>query len=70
MLRAQLLGHVHLFATLWTVARQAPLPRGFPRQESWSGLPFLVTGDLPDSGIKATSASPALANQGEGAWKK
>ena len=31
--------HVWLFVTLWTVARQAPLPMGFSRQESWSGLP-------------------------------
>ena len=27
-------------ATPWTVAHQAPLPMGFSRQESWSGLPF------------------------------
>ena len=26
------------FATLWTVARQAPLSTGFPRCEYWSGL--------------------------------
>ena len=32
---------------------------GFPRQESWSGLPFPSPGDLPDPGIKP--ASPALA---------
>ena len=25
---------------LWTVAHQAPLSMGFPRQENWSGLPF------------------------------
>ena len=25
---------------LWTVAHQVPLPMGFSRQESWSGLPF------------------------------
>ena len=24
----------------WTVACQAPLSMGFPRQEYWSGLPF------------------------------
>ena len=24
----------------WTVAHQAPLSMGFPRQEYWSGLPF------------------------------
>ena len=30
--------HVRLFATLWTVALQAPLRIGFSRQEYWSGL--------------------------------
>ena len=30
---------VRLFATLWTVARQAPLSMGFSRQEYCSGLP-------------------------------
>ena len=28
---------------------------GFPRQESWSGLPFPSPGDLPDPGIKTKS---------------
>ena len=28
---------------------------GFPRQEYWSGLPFLPPGDLPDPGIKPRS---------------
>ena len=27
-------------AAPWTVALQAPLSMGFPRQEFWSGLPF------------------------------
>ena len=50
------------FATPWTVARQAPLLMGFPRQEYWSGLPFPSPGDLPDPGIKPTSLGPpALA---------
>ena len=31
---------VQLFATLWTVAHQAPLSIGFSRQEYWRGLPF------------------------------
>ena len=31
---------VWLFATLWTVAHQAPQSMGFSRQEFWSGLPF------------------------------
>ena len=53
---------VQLFATPWTVAHQAPLFMGFPRQEYWSGLPFPTLGDLPNPGIKLTSlASLALA---------
>ena len=48
-----------LCVTVWTVALQAPLSMGFPRQEYWSGLPFLAPGDLLDPGIKC--ASPALA---------
>ena len=43
---------VQLFATPWTVARQAPLAMGFPRQEYWSGMPCLPPGDLPDPGIE------------------
>ena len=45
---AQSLSHVQLFATPWTVAHQAPLFMGFPRQEYWSGLLFLSPRDLPD----------------------
>ena len=39
-------------ATSWTVAYQAPLSMGFPRQEHWSGLPIPSPGDLPDPGVK------------------
>ena len=46
---------VQLFATLWTVAHQAPLSMGFSRQEYWSGLPCPPPGDLPDPGIKPES---------------
>ena len=54
--------HVSLFATLWTIASQAPLSLGFSRQDYWSGLPFPSPGDLPNPGIKPTSLiSPALA---------
>jgi len=49
------------FATPWTVALQAPLSMGFPRQEYWSGLPFPPPEDLPDPGIGP--ASPALAGR-------
>jgi len=45
------------FLTPWTVAHQAPLSMGFPRQEYWSWLPFPSTGDLPDPGIKPTSSA-------------
>ena len=31
--------HVQLFATLWTIAGQAPLSMESSRQEYWSGLP-------------------------------
>ena len=43
------------FKAPWTVACQAPLPMGFPRQEYWSGLPFPSPGDHLDPGIKPTS---------------
>ena len=52
---------IRLFATLWTVARQAPLSMGFPRQEYWSGLPFPLSGDLLDPGIKPMSLTSAFA---------
>ena len=42
---------VWLFLTLWTVAHQAPLSMGFPRQEYWSGLPCPSPGDLPSPGM-------------------
>ena len=38
--RIMLVSHAQLFATLWTVALQAPLTMGFARQEYWSELPF------------------------------
>ena len=44
-----------------TVAHQAPLSMGFPRQEYWRemrGLPFPSPGDLPRPGVKPRS--PAL----------
>ena len=52
MLHAKSLSCIRLFATQWTVACQAPLSMGFCRQEYWSGLPFPLPEDLPDSGIE------------------
>ena len=45
------------FATIWTVAHQAPLSVGFSRQEYWSGLLYPPPGDLPDPGIKPMSSA-------------
>ena len=39
-------------------ACQAPLAKGFSRQEYWSGLPFPSPGDIPNPGIEPRS--PAL----------
>ena len=61
---AQLLSHTCLFATPWTVAPQAPLSVGFPRQEYCTGLPFPSPGIFSDPGIKPVSlASPTLAGE-------
>ena len=60
---AQLLSCVQFFATSWTRACQAPLSKGFSRQEYWSELPFPPQGDFPDPGIKLMSpVSSALAD--------
>ena len=48
-----------ILVTPQTVACQAPLSMGFPKQEYWSGLPFPFSEDHPDPGIEP--ASPALA---------
>ena len=51
-----LLSHVRLLGPCGlTVACQAPLSMGFSRQEYWSGLPFSLSEDLPDSGIELGS---------------
>ena len=42
-------------ATPWTVAHQAPLSTGFPRQACRSTLPFPSPGELPNPGIKPVS---------------
>ena len=47
--------HVQLFATLWTVACQAPLSMEFSRQEYWSEQPCPSLGDLAHPGIESVS---------------
>ena len=55
---------VQLFATLWTVAHQAPVSMGFPRQAYWSSSPYPPPGDLPNHRIEPTSLmSPVLASR-------
>ena len=49
------LSRVRIFVTPWTLAHQAPLFMGFPRQEYWSGFPFPSPKDLLDQGIEPTS---------------
>ena len=45
------LSHVRLFCDPWTVAHQAPLSPGLPRQNYWSGLPFLSPGIFLTQGL-------------------
>ena len=57
----QSLSRVRLFATPWTIAHQAPLSMGIPRQEYRGGLPFPSPSNLPSPGIEPKSlSSPAL----------
>ena len=61
---AQLLSHVRLFVTPWTVSCQAPLSMEFSRKEYWSGLQIPTPGDLPNPEMEPISlASPALAGR-------
>ena len=56
--------HAQLFVTLWTIAHQAPLSKGFSRQGHWSGLPCPPAENLPDPGIEPKSLMfPALAGE-------
>ena len=38
-----------------TIAHQAPLSVGFPKQEYWTELPFLTPRDLPNLGFEPES---------------
>ena len=53
-MRMCMLSCVRVFATLWTIAYQAPLFMGFSKQKYWSGLPYpfacsLIVGISHDS---------------------
>ena len=58
-MKVKLLSHVQLFATQWTVAREAPLSTGSSRQEYWNGLPFPSPEDLLDLGLEPESSALA-----------
>ena len=59
-----MLSHVQVFVTPWTVARQALLSMGFPRQEYWSGLICPPPGNPADQGTEPASLmSPTLAGR-------
>ena len=54
--------YVQFFVTPRTVAHQALLSMGFPRQEYWTGLPFPPPGIFPTLEMEPVSlACPALA---------
>ena len=61
----KLLSCVLLFATLWTVAHQAPPSMGFFRQEYWSGLPF----PSPELAIKRASLVAQLVKNLPAMWE-
>ena len=51
VLVVELLSHVLLFVTPWTIAHQVPLSMGFSRLESWSALPPPSPEGLPTQGL-------------------
>ena len=57
LLKVKLLSCFRLFATLWTVACQAPpsMSKGFSKQKYWSGFPLPSPGNLPIPGIELGS---------------
>ena len=61
---AQLLSHVQLFATPWTVAHQASLSVAFPSKNTGVGCHFLFPRDLPNPGtVPSSLASHTLAGR-------
>ena len=61
--RKRVFSRVLLFVTPRTLARQAPLPMKFSRQEYWSSLPFPPPGGIPDPGIEPTSLPSSIGRQ-------
>ena len=57
---AQLLSHVRLFVTPWTVVHQAPLSMMFSSQEYWNGLPSATPRGLSNPGSEPMSPACLL----------
>ena len=53
-----MLSFILVFATLCTVACQAPMSLGLFRQQYWSGFPFLPPGYLEKSDIIGITDEP------------
>ena len=67
---SQLVRHVLLFASPWTVACQAPLSMWSSKKEYWSGLPFPPPRYLYDPGMNLhlPPVSPALVGRFFSIW--
>ena len=68
--KMKFLSHVWLFATLWTVAWQAPPSMAFYRQEYWSGLPFPSPVDPPEPVDQTRQTVNHLSHQGSLKYEK
>ena len=53
----RVLSRVRFFVIPWTVAHQAAMSVGFPRQGYWRGLPRPTPGDYPSPGIEPACVS-------------
>ena len=62
------LSPVWLCVTQWTIGCQAPLSRGFSRQEYWTGLPFPSPGDLPDPEVECASLALQADSLSSSKW--
>ena len=63
------LNRVQLSAAPWTVAHQAPLSMGFPRQEFWSGLPFPTSFLIQGQNRFASPALPGGSFTTSATWE-
>ena len=60
---------VWLFATLWTVAQQAPLSMGFSSKNTGVGCHALLQGIFPTQGSNPCSREPREAHMQEPSWR-